>query len=490
MTRHFALLASRVRCCFWAVIFLSLGCGGATIAQTTPLHFASCGDFECARAAVPYDWNCADSDCNSRAVNLLVRRYQAPSPSRGQLWALDGGPGFSGEGFFDPGFVELVHAAGFDLYVPTHRGTPGSDALACPAAEAPDSPGGGRITQEELPACRALLEREWGSLTHFSSMAAGRDVAHLLTLAPASERTVVFGGSYGTLWGQRVLQAAPAGAIDLAWFDSVVDLEATLENADQHADIAARTLFAQCQASGVCPIEIDEALSVLAAHDDGEGCGGLDGAVIRALGYRLLSGNIQERLVYVHLLARSQRCEPQDEVALAHAVEHFQNPAAAPGVGLPYAPLLNLHMIAAELDGGLAPSNQRSLLASRAGDEPLRARLDAWGVERLPLDTTSTTDARVILWSGGLDPLDPPSWAARTAERWDAELITVPSAGHALMRYARTGTGNCAHTIWTTLLADPSAEVDRSCLADIVSVDWAVENEATRESLETWLGAP
>lgn len=471
---------------------VSMGCGGATVPQTTPLRFEACGDFECARAAVPYDWACTDGACETPVVSLLVRRLQAPGTSRGQLWALDGGPGFSGEGFFDPGFVELVHAAGYDLYVPTHRGTPGSQGLTCPLAEAPESMGGARITNEELPDCRAALEREWGSLASFSSVAAGRDVAHLLTLAPSRERTVLFGGSYGTLWGQRVLQATGSGVIDVAWFDSVVDLEGTLENADQHADNAARTLFAQCQASGVCPIDTGDALAVLAAHDAGEGCIDADGAELRALGFRLLSSNIQDRLVYVHLLARAQRCAPEDEVALAHALAHFRAPPTQPaGWGLPYSPLLNLQIISAELDGRESPSVQGELLASRAGDAPLRARIDAWGAAVLPSDTAvSSTDTRVVLWSGALDPLDPPAWAEQTATRWDAELVTVPSAGHAVMRYARTDSGNCAHEIWSTVLADPSAEIDRTCLTDVESIDWALERAETRGVMETWFGTP
>lgn len=157
-------------------------------------------------------------------------------------------------------------------------------------------------------------------------------------------------------------------------------------------------------------------------------------------------------------------------------------------MGLPYSPLLNLQIISAELDGRESPSVQGELLTSRAGDAPLRARIDAWGAAVLPSNTVSSTDARVVLWSGALDPLDPPAWAERTAARWDAELVTVPSAGHAVMRYARTNDGNCAHGIWAALLADPSAEIDRTCLTDVESIDWRLERAETQDVLETWFG--
>ena len=58
------------------------------------------------------------------------------------------------------------------------------------------------------------------------------------------------------------------------------------------------------------------------------------------------------------------------------------------------------------------------------------------------------------------------------------------------MRYARTSDGNCAHEIWSTVLADPSAEIDRTCLADVESIDWALERAETRQVLETWFGTP
>lgn len=489
-------------------VLFSCGCGSAPLPQTTALRFEPCGvvgdagdvddgdEVECARARVPYDWACAAGACDTPPMNLLVRRVRAPAPSRGQLWALDGGPGFAGGAFFDPGFVEIVHAAGYDLYVPTHRGTPGSEGLSCPSAEAPDSEGGGFVTNDELPACRDALEAQWGTLEHFSSVAAGRDVAHLLSLAPERERTALFGGSYGTLWAQRVLQAAAPDAFDLVWLDSVVEFGGTLENADQHADRAARALFTQCEASGACPIDIDididGALAVIAAHDAGEGCTDASGAELRLMGYRFVSANIQDRLVFVEFLARAERCDADDQAALAHALARFRETPATPvGAGFPYAPLLNNHIIAAELDGGEAPTPQAGLLASRAGDTAVRARIDAWGAVPLataPIDSDTHTDARVILWSGALDPLDPPEWAERTAARWGAEWILVESAGHSVLRYARTASGNCAQEIWHALLADPSAALDRGCVSQIETIDWQHARPQTRALLGEWFG--
>lgn len=463
-------------------------CGTSTV-STGPLRFAACDGAECARATVPLDWRCADGACDTPAVDLLVRRVRADPAqlSRRQLWALDGGPGFAGEGFLDPVFVALVTDAGYDLYVPTHRGTPGSDGLTCPDQQAPESEGGGLVTLAELAPCRAALEDRWGDLTPFNSVAAGRDVAHLMARAPPSDAVAVFGGSYGTLWAQRVLQATDA--VDVAWLDSVVDLEGTLENADQHADLAARALFAQCAASGACPLTADEALAVLAAHDRNQGCTDASGAELRALGFRFLSGRIHDRVVYVTMLARAARCDAADRTALQHALTRARAPAAPPtGPPLPYAQLLNVHVVASELDGGAAPSPQASLLASPGRDAPVRARNDAWGRVPLsgPLETTSPT--RVVLLSGTLDPLDPLAWAERTRARWDAEHIVVPSAGHSVMRYARTAAGNCLHGVFQRLLAAPTAPLDLTCLDDVEPIDWAIERASTEALLRDWFG--
>jgi len=458
---------------------LVLGCGATgPLPANTPLRFTHCGEVECAQTRVPFDWSCTD-DCEG--IRIEVRRLRAPRASRGQLWALDGGPGFAGDAFFDPLFVELVHDAGYDLYVPTHRGAAGPDRLGCDA-EAADSEGGPRITDAELPGCRDALVTRWGDLAHFGSVAAGHDVAHLLSRAPDAEHVVIYGGSYGSLWAQRALQSDPDAA-DLVWLDSIVDLDATLENADAHADLAARSLLTQCEASGDCPIDVPRAEAVLAGD---EVCGAST-TELRALGFRLLGGDVQERVVLVLLLAAAERCEPADRDALAHAVERFRTPPPS-GPALRYAPLLNQQIVAAELDGGRPPTDQSQLLASRGGDLVVRRRNDLWDAPHLVGPRETRSAARMILWSGGLDPLDPPAWAERTAERWGAEHVHVQSAGHSVIRYARTADGNCAHTVLRAVLADLDSPLDRSCLDDIESIDWRRSRPGTGEVVRAWLG--
>lgn len=473
---------SRTRGELVALGVVLVGCGAAPLPDGAPLRFEACGEVECAQTRVPLDWSCAEGRCETPAVQLTVRRLRAPAPSRGQLWALDGGPGFAGDAFFDPRFVALVHDAGYDLYVPSHRGTPGSSPLRCAEAEQSDSEGGGQVVDAELSECAAALRGRWGDLTHFGSVAAGRDVAHLLEGTPRSERVVLYGGSYGTLWAQRVLQAAPE-AVDLAWLDSVVDLEATLENADAHADAAARALFAQCEASGHCPIDLARVEAVL---DRDDVCGA-SADELRALGYRLLEGAVQERLVYPHVLAAAKRCEAGDRAAVAHALSRLSAPAP-PGPSLRYAPLLNLQIIAAELDGGERPSPASALIASRGGDARLRARLDAWEGRAAPNPVDTTSRARMVLWSGALDPLDPPVWAERTRDRWHAELFRIETAGHSVLNYTRTREGHCGLSILQALLDDPDAPIDRACLDDVEPIDWALAHEATRDVVRDWLG--
>ena len=226
---------------------------------------------------------------------------------------------------------------------------------------------------------------------------------------------------------------------------------------------------------------------MLAAHDESRGCVEADGAELRALGFRLLSGDIQERLVYVEFLARAERCEPEDRAALELALARFRTPSAG-GPSLPYAPLLNAHIVGAELDHGAPPSPQAELIASRGGDAAVQARNRAWGAPPLEASLESSAAARVVLFSGRLDPLDPPEWAARTAERWGGERVIVESAGHSVLRYMRTEDGNCGHAMLDALLADPRAPLDRSCLADVEPIDWAHARPETAEVLGRWFG--
>ena len=86
---------------------------------------------DCTQVEVPANW---DKEKGS-VTSVLLRRRATKEKSRGSLWALDGGPGFAGDGFFEPNLADLVDSSGLDLYVPSHRGSIGQSSLQCPSAQ-------------------------------------------------------------------------------------------------------------------------------------------------------------------------------------------------------------------------------------------------------------------------------------------------------------------------------------------------------------------
>ena len=275
-----------------------------------------------------------------------------------QVWALDGGPGFAGDVFTDPAIRDVFVQAGYDLYIPSHRGTAYGTGLRCAEQQAAESDGGGRVTPDEFPACVAALRARWGAgLAHFDSWAAARDVRYLMEQAgvTSQRRAVLYGGSYGSYWGQRVLQTAP-DLINGVWLDSIVDFESSFERADHNSHDAGMRLLTACEARRECserlPVGVaDLAARVVATYTSGRGCsqGGRDRARIQALFYRLLSSSPSEQALVAPLLVRADRCSAADEIAIDNAFFELDAPPSSPLPPLAYNPLLNRHIMLAEL---------------------------------------------------------------------------------------------------------------------------------------------
>lgn len=244
---------------------------------------------------------------------------------------------------------------------------------------------------------------------------------------PSPGPRLVFGGSYGSLWGQRLLQDQPQG-IDRMWLDSIVDLEGTLERVDEHADAAMKALLQSCAEIRPCagmfhdePLE--RARLVLQRYDGGAGCGAADGITrgkLQALMYAWLSGPPAYWALAAAGYARADRRHGGDVVALRHAVERSRL-RRPDGAGLAYNPVLNRQVLYRELyrfdvDVADRTAIQKSFLATRRSDVVTAIESQAFGAGwRVPGDaSTSNAATDLILLSGRLDPLDPREWAERT----------------------------------------------------------------------------
>lgn len=100
-----------------------------------------------------------------------------------------------------------------DMYTLDHRGTGRSNYLECQAAQAfaAGSPSGVEIDIGEIPNCvKDVMFQIDNSPEAFSVTSAAKDVVYLISaLNPDDAEVYVYGGSYGTYWGSRVMHLAP-----------------------------------------------------------------------------------------------------------------------------------------------------------------------------------------------------------------------------------------------------------------------------------------
>ena len=483
---------------------------------TSPLDFGPCpaelphaAMGECALVEVPLDWSDAE---RSKRIVLFLRRFRGAATTNGdQVWALDGGPGFAGDVFTDPVLRTVITDAHYDLYIPTHRGTVYGSGLQCAKEQAPSSSGGGGVTAAEFPGCIGALRSEWGDqLALFDSESAARDVDHLMARVRAEDagRVVVYGGSYGSYWGQRLLQVAP-DTIDGIWLDSIVDLDASFERADANSNDAGLRLLGACAEDADCSMHFanDASLEAIVARlavtfASGEGCGQgtTPGSRAKALFHRLLSGPPWEQALVAPLLLRADRCNADDARAVANALQVLETPSPAQDRPPAYNALLNRHILLSELfayDRSLSEveRDSRELLFSVEVD-PIMAEFGrSYGpAYQKKLDNSAPASrAHLVLLQGGIDPLDRLEWISSTAERWSetrVSLVQLPFAGHSVVRYAVDEAGvRCSLEMLSGFLADPSAELDRACLERRLPFDIAGTAVKTQEAAERWFGA-
>ena len=196
------------------------------------LHWAACGDLECATMDVPLD----ESRPGRSTIGIaLVRHRASTAPPIGTLVFLPGGPGDSGVDAL-PRLVAAVPARvrdDFDLVGFDPRGVGRSDPVRCstgadaaPPARLPDPVPATRADIAALVAAdrayaRGCRQVSGALLAHIGTAAAARDLERL-RLALGVSRLSFFGQSYGTYLGLAYADTYPTRVRAMV-LDGVVD---------------------------------------------------------------------------------------------------------------------------------------------------------------------------------------------------------------------------------------------------------------------------
>jgi hypothetical protein len=199
-------------------------------------------NMKCLKFDVPRDWNDIGNGETISSYNLM---YKGSGASQYGIWYLAGGPGNSAVNFLDDGpFASMVkEAAGtadaeavnkINFYANNHRGTGWdvTDVFQCMSMTSESSPGGAMVTVQEFPSCVNDLEATYGidGMAAISTTNAAQDVRFLMNwemnnpnYISAPLKNTVYGESYGTYWGQRVMQLEAQNSIGKIFDNFILD---------------------------------------------------------------------------------------------------------------------------------------------------------------------------------------------------------------------------------------------------------------------------
>lgn len=406
----------------------------------------------CGSVAVPEDY----AKPGSREIRLNVVIYPATAPGRVKAAQFDfeGGPGFAVTdsaayyGIDGGAYHESRDVVLFDM-----RGTGESNALRCPAIEdrlraEPEAP----LYPPELVAdcARALSER--ADLALYSTANAARDI-DAVRAALGYERIDLNAISYGTTLALRYIQDFPE-RVRSAVLVATVPAERTPPA--HHALAAERglaLLFDACRADSDCAARYPDLRDDLAAAT-----ARLDAERKSAFLERLRT------LLYLPMTARTVPKVVHDAAGGATM------PPPGALAGRPFADGLYLSVTCAEslarMDVARAIEESDATLF---GSYRLRRQRDAcaqWpaappdpGLFRM-----ESREVPILLFSGALDPVTPPDWAAEVAGKFpNSRRVVVPEGAHSLE--GLSGFESCFDPIVLEFVATlKPRELDVSCV--------------------------
>lgn len=411
-------------------------------------------------------------------LHVVLLPATGPSPAPDPLLHMAGGPGDAASGLA-PLLAEVMPGvrARRDLLFIDQRGSRTSGPLMCSLGGTDDdlqSYLGEQFPLDEVRRCRAELERK-ADLRLYTTTHAVDDFAEVLGWL-GYEQVNLFGGSGGTRTAQVMIRRHPA-LVRSAALLAVVPIDETLPIA--HAEAAQRALdlvFAACAAEPACgkafPRLGEELQAVLARLEREPAAVEVEHPETgKPLTVRLSRPAFAEALRFLMYRAERARTLP---LAIHQAAQGDFRPIAQNAVDLRRGLLRQLAiglLLSATctedlpfLDPATIPARTRGTFL---GDDRVRQQLRAcgeWPRGVLPpgYHELVRTDTPVLMLAGAIDPVTPPSFAARTAAGMPNSLqVVIPGGGH-------SNFGPCLSALMHELFERASvAGLDTSCVARI-----------------------
>jgi pimeloyl-ACP methyl ester carboxylesterase len=441
------------------------------------------------------------ADETAGTLRIAVARFAGDRTQTDPLIVLSGGPG---EKTVEnaPLFFTLMtgFADGRDLIVFDQRGVGLSEpALDCPEwietmlellSEPPDTNVMLERTYTALMACADRLSREVGDLSVFNSIENAADVADLARVL-GYEQVNLLGVSYGSLLAQHVMRDHPE-IVRAAILDSVLPLEGSFfVDTYDTAPAALERLFAACAADADCDSAYPDLREVLFAVIDELNADPVPLSVIdptTGIAYDMfLNGDaVVNTLVFFLYQAPIIGLLPKavyDVAAGDYALMQQLNGAIIPSYGALSRGMFLSVMCAEDLIGRTPAdliARWEALEPRYRGSADLEAVLEyatfglceSWPVPQLAAEVKNplVSDLPTLLLAGEFDPVTPTGYAEQVAASLSAGyLFELPAIGHSVII-----SSECAQSIASAFLADPTVEPDSACIAELGTINFAL----------------
>lgn len=460
-------------------------------------------DVSCGYLTVPENRNDVG---NGRTVRLHVAVFASDSanPAPDPIIYLEGGPG--GDALetvplaFERRFAPFLADHTFIMF--DQRGTGYSEpSLACPelidlTLDTLDDDltveEGQQLQIDALTACHDRLVAEGVDLTAYNSAESAADVADL-RVALGYDEWNLYGISYGTRLAQTIVRDYPEG-IRSVILDSTYPLAANLQTETAvNADRAFSVFFAGCAADAACAEaypDLDQVFADLVDElnanpllvqvfnlADGQSYDALiDGDTMVSLLFQALysveltpimpklifdvrDGRTTDVVTILSSLLAQQEFSSQGMQLSVQCNEEisFSTPGETePATNYPY----------------LNPIFEASAVTGQFGF----AVCDLWQAGQAnPIENEPVaSDIPTLVLAGEYDPITPPSWGERVGEQFSRSYyFEFPGIGH-----GASVSGDCPLAITMDFVADPTAEPDAACIADMGAPDFVTPGDA------------
>jgi pimeloyl-ACP methyl ester carboxylesterase len=424
------------------------------------LRWEECGEFQCATARAPLDWDDPAVD----EIELALIRQPAHDEKLGSLLVNPGGPGASGYSFVADSIDFAVTEAlqdRYDIVGFDPRGVGRSTAVSCFEPADLDRllygiPGGNPgsnqwiTAQNELTHAfgQACLANTGPLLANVDTLSAARDL-DLLRAVLGEDQLDYLGYSYGAYLGATFAETYPDhvgrlvldGAVDPSLSDGAVALAQA-----QGFERALRSYLAACMPAATCPFQgtVDDAMAMVRAILDAVAKNPIPSTDGRSLGAETLLIAIAAPLynaetwpvldsIFTTVLAG------QADVALSIADGYYGRTPEGEYTGNQTEALRAINCLDYEYQNNVSVMKEEGRELSRVA--PYLGPYLAYGdlaclswpfkAERPRAPVTATGAAPILVLGTTNDPATPYEWAVALATQLESGiLITRQGEGH------------------------------------------------------------